>query len=84
MKQNKLRARWNKFEKDVYVTYPLGIQTSCDMAYLFGVFNKQFVDEMKARGYDITTLKFEITVDENDERFPKRFPTLYQEFLDRQ
>jgi hypothetical protein len=84
MKQNKLRVRWNKFEKDLWMTYPIGIQTKCDANYMCCIFNREFIEEIKKRGYDITTLKFEITVDEKNERFPERFPTLYQEFLEKQ
>jgi hypothetical protein len=77
MKENKLRARWSKSEKDVLLTYPLGRMTRCDSAYLaFKVFNNEFVKEMKDRGYDIKTLKFEITVDEKDKRYAEKFPTL--------
>ncbi|XZH78899.1 hypothetical protein ACSW8S_18695 (plasmid) [Clostridium perfringens] len=80
MKENKLRARWSKREKDIVVTYPRGIQTVCDCNYLFSnVFNDDFVEEIKARGYDITTLKFEIKVDEKGERFEKKFPSLSKE-----
>lgn len=77
MKENKLRARWSKGEKDILVTYPLGVQTKCDCNYLLSLmFNSDFEREMKSRGYDITTLKFEITVDKNGERFSEKFPTL--------
>ena len=77
MKENKLRARWSKKEKDVLLISPLGIMTRCDGAYLaFNVFNKEFVKEMVDRGYDITSLKFEITVDKNGKRYKENFPTL--------
>jgi len=77
MKENKLRARWSKREKDILLIHPLGIMTRCDGAYLaFKVFNNEFVKEMVDRGYDITSLKFEITVDKNGKRYQKRFPTL--------
>lgn len=79
MKQNKLRARWSKKEKDLLVTYPLGRGTSCDMGYLFGIFNKEFIKEMKDRGYDIMSLRFEIAVDPKGERFEEKFPTLAKE-----
>lgn len=77
MKENKLRARWSKREKDILVNYPKGIGTVCDCNYLFSeVFTNNFVKEMKERGYDITTLKFEIKVDEKGERFKEKFPSL--------
>lgn len=80
MKDNKLTARWSKKEKDILVTYPLGIQTQCDMGYLFEVFNKNFIKEMKDRGYDIKSLKFEIKVDTESDTFEERFPTLAREY----
>jgi hypothetical protein len=77
MKENKLRARWSKSENDILLTYPLGRMTKCDGAYLaFKVFNNEFVKEMKDRGYNIKTLKFEITVDVNSDRYNERFPSL--------
>ena len=83
MKENKLRARWSKREKDIVVTYPRGILTVCDCNYLFSnVFNDDFVEEIKARGCDITTLKFEIKVDEKGERFKTKFPSLSKELED--
>lgn len=80
MKDNKLTAKWNKKEKDLVVKYPLGCGTNCDMAYLlYDVFNKAFIEEMKDRGYDLTSLKFEIAVDPNSKTFKDRFPTLARE-----
>ena len=80
MKQNKLRARWSKAEKDILVTFPLGIQTECDANYLLSdIFTKDFVKEVTERGYDIKTLKFEIKVDETGKRFETKFPTLAKE-----
>lgn len=77
MKGNKLMAKWSKREKDIIINYPLGIQTNCDMNYLFcEVFTTEFKKEMENRGYDITTLKFEIKVDEKGKRFKEKFPTL--------
>jgi hypothetical protein len=50
------------------------------MAYLFcDVFNKDFIKEMKDRGYDIKSLKFKIKVDTESSRFKERFPTLARE-----
>ena len=77
MKENKLRARWSKSEHDILLTYPLGKLTKCDTAYLaFKVFTDEFVKEMKDRGYDIKTLKFEIAVDKNGERYKDKFSSL--------
>lgn len=83
MKENKLRARWSKREKDILVTYPRGIGTVCDCNYLFSdIFTNEFVKEMEERGYDIKTLKFEIKVDEKGKRFKEKFPTLYKNSLE--
>ena len=80
MKENKLRARYSKREKDILITYPKGILTKSDGHYLAGkVFSDEFVEEIKSRGYDITTLKFEIKVDENGNRFKEKFPSLYEQ-----
>lgn len=77
MKENKLRARWSRSENDILLTYPLGIATKCDGAYLaFNCFNDKFVKEMTARGYDIKTMKFEITVNKNGNRYEEKFPSL--------
>ena len=77
MKENKLRARWSKRHKTIVSTYPLGISTNCDTNYLLSdIFNKEFINEMVDRGYDISTLKFEIKVDENAKGFEDKFPTL--------
>jgi hypothetical protein len=77
MEENKLRARWSKSENDILITYPLGRQTKCDSNYLFSnTFTDEFVKEIESRGYDIKTLKFEITVDEKGKRYQEKFPTL--------
>ena len=73
MNQNKLRMVWSKREKDFVVYYP----NSRDGHLVHNLFNNKryhplcnkwsdsFVDELRARGYDLSTIKFEIT------RFPK-------------
>lgn len=82
MEKNKLRARWSKSEKDVLFTYPLGVGTKCDGAYLADeVFNKEFIQEMIDRGYDIKTLKFEIKINPEQENFEKKFPSLSKEYF---
>lgn len=81
MKDGKLTAKWSKKEKDLMVKYPLGCGTNCDSVYLLcDVFNKTFIEEMKDRGYDIKSLKFEISVDPNAKTFRERFPTLAREY----
>jgi hypothetical protein len=51
-----LRAYWSKREHDVMIGYP----RKCDGHWLSGVFNKAFTDELTARGYDVTTMRFSI------------------------
>lgn len=66
---DKLRAYWWKKERDIAFHWPGGYQTKCDGHYLSGIFTKEFQDEMERRGYDITTLKFEISPKKGHERF---------------
>ncbi len=73
-KQNKLKAFWSKKEKDLILDFPLGIRTSADAHWISGMFNKEFTDELVARGYDINTLKFEITAKPSAR--PDKFPAL--------
>lgn len=40
--------------------YPMGFGTTSDGHYLSGIFSKEFQREMTNRGYDITTMRFEI------------------------
>ena len=70
-KEDKLKVNWSKRERDLIIYNPLGRGTNADAAYLFGFFNKDFIEEMAKRGYDITTLKFEIKpILPNFEKFP--------------
>lgn len=79
--ENKLKLRWSKREKDMLITYPVGISTKTDANYLFAnAFTDEFQKELIKRGYDITTIKFEITVDPKSERFETRFPSLAKEY----
>lgn len=61
-KKDKLTAYWDKKENCVGAYYPLGFMTQTDAHYLFDkVFTKEFVKEMTDRGYDVRTMKFEIS-----------------------
>lgn len=51
-----LRAYWSKREHDLMIDYP----TSPDGWFLHGILSKEFTEELKSRGYDITTLRFSI------------------------
>lgn len=61
-KKDKLTAYWDKKENCIGAYHPLGFMTQTDAHYLFdNVFTKEFVKEMTDRGYDVTTMKFEIS-----------------------
>lgn len=56
MVPNKLRARWDKTERDITVYYPNKWDGNLLLSHI-----TQLRPELEKRGYDITTLKFEIT-----------------------
>jgi len=61
-KKEKLTAYWDNKENCIGSYHPLGIFTHTDSNYLFDkVFSKEFVKEMTDRGYDVKTMKFEIS-----------------------
>lgn len=61
-KKDKLAAYWDKKENCIGAYHPLGFMTQTDAHYLFdNVFTKEFVKEMADRGYDVRTMKFEIS-----------------------
>lgn len=61
-KKEKLTAYWDKKENCIGAYHPLGFMTQTDAHYLFDkVFTKEFVKEMTDRGYDMRTMKFEIS-----------------------
>lgn len=70
-KKEKLTAYWDKKENCIGAYHPLGFMTQTDAHYLFDkVFTKDFVKEMTDRGYDVRTMKFEISLKlPNYERF---------------
>lgn len=71
---NKLYMRWSKREKDLLLNYPNSPDKALTFNAFCGktmtrdwekkggpiVWEDSFVDELKKRGYDITTLKFSI------------------------
>lgn len=70
-KETTLAAKWSKREKDVMFYYPGsksdGHLLHCFFSYARTSFtemqdpkSKSLLDELEARGYDITTLKFSI------------------------
>ena len=58
--KDKLRAYWSQKDRDLMLDFPLGTGTSSDGHYLSHVFNKEFTDELESRGYDVSTMKFEV------------------------
>lgn len=77
MREDKMIARWSKKDETIRISYPVGIGTVCDMNYLFSdIFNKEFIHEMTERGYDMTTIKFEVMVDKKHENFKEKYPTI--------
>jgi len=69
-KGNTLRASWDRRERDVSFGWPDGPQVKPDAHMLYGVFayekvydGRTFVEELKRRGYDVTTLRFSIMKD---------------------
>jgi hypothetical protein len=56
----KLAYKWSKRHKDYLIHFP----TRPDGRLLYGFFEsdsaKEFLKELEARGYDLTTLKFEV------------------------
>lgn len=61
-KKDKLTAYWDKKENCIGAYHPLGFMTQADAHYLFDkVFTKDFVKEITDRGYDVRTMKFEIS-----------------------
>ena len=76
-KKHKLKAFWSKKENDVMIEFAMGIGTKGDGGFLAGIFNERFTNELKERGYDINTLKFEIVV--NAESRPEKFATILSE-----
>lgn len=59
-----LRATWSKRESDVMIHYP----RKCDGHWLSGIFNQAFINELRGRGYDLTTLRFSVTQFEKQEQ----------------
>lgn len=68
-KIDKLRAYWSKREDDIMFHWPGGTATKCDGHYLCRVFTKDVLDELKNRGYDLTTIRFSIEPQKGNQRF---------------
>lgn len=66
--KSKLSAKWSKRDNDVLYCWPAGSQTKADAGFL-SVLLRELLDGLEERGYDRTTVKFEIAAKDNDERF---------------
>lgn len=61
------RVRWSKREKDVSVSWPAVPNGKSNGGFILGhlcmaetMFGPTFIEELKARGFDVTTLKMSI------------------------
>ena len=54
--------------------YPIGFSTSSDGHWLSGIFDKEFIADIKVRGYDVTTLKFEVSPMAGNTKFRSQRP----------
>lgn len=59
-----MKLRWSKKEKCIEATWEKDYGSNASlMLHLFNgetIFKTKFIDELKARGYDLTTFKFSI------------------------
>jgi hypothetical protein len=70
----KLRIFWSKQENCLESWHPAGLFTNRDSKYLLSVMDS-IEKELQDRGYDIKTLKFEISPNLKD------FPSKFQEII---
>lgn len=75
LREQQLRVRWSEKERDLTIHYPakpdghLAYAVICAHRMFYDYqagrheFDPSFADELKARGYDITTLRFSIQRD---------------------
>lgn len=73
---DKLRVTWGMREADCMIHFPLGISTKSDGHWLSGIFNKDFTDQLTARGYNLATLKF--SVEPHPTARPDKFASIYK------
>lgn len=67
--RDKLRASWSKRENDLMFHFPLGTSTKTDAGFLASVFTDEVTEELRRRGYDLTTLKFSIEPAKGNQKF---------------
>ena len=67
---DKLSVCWNDEDQDLDCFYPAGVQTMSDANYMLSnILDAAKCKELENRGYDLSTLKFEITPKKGDKRF---------------
>ena len=67
---DKLSVCWNDEDQDIECFYPAGVQTMSDANYMLSnILDTAKCKELENRGYDLSTLKFEITPKKGDKRF---------------
>lgn len=83
MKRKTLSARWNKRQKDILYWFPHKCDGGMLNHYLTGKrynpcplhgapkWENSLIEELEARGYDITTLKFSIQLKEEVDNLEK-------------
>lgn len=72
--ERKLKAHWDASD-GLMLSFPAGVGTKADAAFLgFKVFPKETTDELRRRGYDLRTLRFEISPNMGDVRFEAERP----------
>lgn len=71
---DKLRADWSKKERDIMLHFPIGFSTKSDGHWLSVIFGKEFAAEIEARGYDISTMKFEVSPAIGNPKFRSQRP----------
>ena len=72
--KNKLSVLYSKVKKDIVFKAPLGVETNDDIVFLNRLINRTFLSELRSRGYDVKTLRFEIKV--NPASKPSKFRSL--------
>ena len=76
-----LRARWSKPERDLSYGWPAGVGTTPDGHMLYAIFayekvyeGRTFIEELKRRGYDVSSLLFSIKKDMTHARWVEDRP----------
>ena len=68
-KCDKLRAFWSRSDGDLTFYAPTGYGTVSDSRFLASALSKEFIDELRDRGYNPETLRFEICPSNGNDKF---------------